>query len=187
MTGDELAAFPPAMRALHWVTAILVVVAVGLAWQVESATSHDAARRLVTAHRSVGLMIFVLTLVRLAVRLRSRVPPLPTDLSKAQRLAARASASLLYGMLFTQPIVGVLASWLHSDAVSIAGVVPLPSPFAPDRPLARSLFTLHGWIATAFLTLIALHIAAALHHHFVRRDSVLAAMLGVGAEPKREG
>jgi cytochrome b561 len=166
------------MRVMHWLTVVLLLLAFPLAWSIDQAASADEAHRLVMLHRSVGVILLVLTLARFAWRQRSRIPPLPSDLPWWQRLAARANAMALYVLLLTQPVLGLAASWMHGDRVVILGGLSLPALLPLDRPSGRWLFWLHGWVAVLLLLLIAIHVAAALYHHFVRRDDVLSGMLG---------
>lgn len=128
-------------------------------------------------HRSFGLTILGLTAFRLAWRQRTPVPPLPADVPPLQRIAARASVAALYVLLGSQPVLGVVGSLLHGDRVTVFGAVVLPALLPFNRPLARQVPWLHGWTALLPLALIGLHVAAALHHHFVRRDAVLSGML----------
>jgi cytochrome b561 len=173
--------YPTAMRVMHWLTVALLLLAYPLAWSIDAASSVDEAHRLVMLHRSVGVTILLLTLVRFTWRQRSTIPPLPSDLPWWQRLAARANALGLYVLLVMQPLLGLAASWMHGDHIVILGGVELPTLLPLDRPLGRLLFWLHGWVATLILLLIGVHVAAALYHHFVRRDDVLSGMLGTRA------
>jgi cytochrome b561 len=165
------------MQAMHWVTVALLCCAYPVAWMIDSAISQPEAARLLMLHRSFGVAILLMTILRLGIRRQARIPPLPADLPAIQRVAARASAALLYALLIVQPLLGFAASLLHGDHVVLFGNLELPVRVTVDKPLAHRLFELHGWIALALLGLIGLHAAAALHHHFVRKDSVLAGML----------
>jgi cytochrome b561 len=167
---------PCGIRVLHWLTAALLLFAYPLAWSVEAASSAEVAQRLLMLHRSLGVTILALTLARLAWRLSRPVPALPPDLPAWQRLAARANALGLYLLLLAQPALGLAASWFHGDRLVLFGI-GLPMLAAPDRPLGRLLFRLHGTAAILLLALVAVHVAAALYHHFVRRDEVVSGML----------
>jgi len=119
----------------------------------------------------------LLTGVRLAFRQRTRVPPLPADVPAVQRLAAHANVIALYAVLIVQPLLGLVASMLQGDRIILFGSFVLPPLLPADRALAHQVFQVHGWTALLLLALIGLHMAAALYHHFVRRDEVLAGML----------
>ncbi len=174
------------MRAMHWLTVALLLFAYPLAWLVDDVPSADQAHRLIVLHRTFGLTLLLLTLVRFAWRQwsRARIQPLPADLPGWQRFAARANAMGLYVLLLAQPALGLAASWLHGDRIVIPGGIEFASPLSPDRPTARVLFGLHSWVSILLLMLVGAHVAAALYHRFVRRDDVLAGMLGAGG-PRR--
>jgi cytochrome b561 len=182
----EAPGYSRAMQAIHWTTLALLLCACLAAWMIDGAESRDQAARLVMLHRSLGTTILLITLIRLAIRRRTRIPPLPAGLPAAQRVAARASAILLYALLGMQPLLGLAASQLHGDRVVLFGAIRLPPWLPVNKPLAHDLFQLHGWTALALLLLIGLHAAAALHHHFVRKDAVLAGMLP-GVRPLTAG
>jgi cytochrome b561 len=166
------------MRAMHWLTVALLLFAYPLAWSVEQAQSAEVAARLLMLHRSVGVTVLLLTLVRLVWRGRDPRPALPSDLPAWQRWAAQANVAGLYLLLLAQPSLGLLASWLHGDRMLLYGFIHLPVVAVPDRGLSRLLFRLHGEVALALLALIGLHVGAALHHLLVRRDAVMSGMLG---------
>lgn len=165
------------MQAIHWTTLTLLLSACLAAWMVDGAASREQAAWLVMLHRSLGMTILLMTPIRLAIRQRTRIPPLPDGLPAVQRIAARVSAALLYLLLTLQPLLGLTASQLHGDRVQLFGTFALPAWLPVNKPLAHQVFELHGWTAMAMLLLIGLHAAAALYHHFVRRDAVLAGML----------
>lgn len=163
------------MRVLHWISVALMIVVYSLAFSIETASSPEQARSILMLHRSVGAIIMIVTLCRLLVRFGSPVPHLPQDLPWWQVIAARANILGLYLLLLLQPTLGLSASWLHGDHVAFFGLT-VPSPLWIDRPLSRTLFALHTDVGFALLALIAMHIGAALFHHFVRRDDVLLSM-----------
>ena len=165
------------MRAMHWTTVVLLSAAYCAIWKAGAAATGANADWLAMLHRSFGVTTLALTLVRLGWRQRTKVPPLPTDLSVPQRLGARAGVVLLYGFLVSQPLLGLAGSMLHGDRITVFGNLVVPSPLPVDRALARLTFQLHGWVASLILAVVAVHMAAALHHHFVRRDEVLSGML----------
>jgi cytochrome b561 len=97
-----------------------------------------------------------------------------------QLRAAAVSHALLYGLLLVIPISG----WLHSSATGVQvvylGLVPLPDLVARDRELGKVLQTVHETLNFTLLAVVCLHVAAALKHHFVDRDTVLTRMLPAG-------
>ena len=166
-----------AMQIMHWVTVALLFGAYLLAWAAGNAETGVEAAWLVMLHRSFGLTILALTAIRFAWRQRSRVPPLPADVPAIQQLAARASAMGLYVLLALQPLLGLTASMLHGDRILVFGGIVAPSFLPADPAFAHQVFEMHGWTALLLLALIGVHSGAALYHHLIRRDEVLAGML----------
>ena len=179
--GDpELRVFDPVIRSLHWLTLFLVITIFALAFSIELASSREEAVALIQLHRSLGVTVWVVTLGRLVWRQFARFPDWPADMPQPMRLAAQWSEQALYALLLTQPILGLLWTNAYGDRVDLFFVGKLPALIGPDRPLAKQLGEVHTTVGFLLLGLIALHAAAALYHHFWRRDDTLEAMLPNG-------
>jgi len=165
----------PAIRGAHWATVVLIGAAYGLAWSLQGASSREQATWLLMLHRSAGVTILLLTIIRLGFRFRTTLPSLPDDLPRWQRLAAKSSEAGLYIGLFGQPILGIVGSVMRGNAILFG--LPVPALIAPNRQLAREILGLHGIFSWCLLALIVLHAFAAMQHHFVRGDDVLVRML----------
>lgn len=166
-----------AMRTMHWASASLLIGSYATAWTVSLATSNAATMQLIRLHRAFGVLILAVTVIRFVWRRRTRMPELPADLPLPQRVAARAAVIGLYTLLVLQPLLGLTASMLHGDRLLLPGGLVVPNLLPVDRHLAHVVFEVHGNVALLLLGLIGMHAAAALYHHFVRRDDVLAGML----------
>lgn len=175
---DDDSVYPLLTRCMHWLTVILLLGVFALAWIAPGIEDDDWRHQLVDIHRWLGLLILLLALIRLPLWLRNlqRVL-LPADLPIWQRQAARGVQLLLLVLLLVQPLLG----WLHSNAgghaVSFFGLFHLPDLVAEDEAFADQTIEWHETTGWLILILAALHIAAALYHHFIRRDGVLASML----------
>jgi cytochrome b561 len=164
-------------QTLHWLIAALVVVMFGLGWYMGDLPLGPRKLELYQLHKSIGLTIFALAVLRLCWRLTHPAPPLPAHMAPWERAAARTSHALLYAMLLIQPMIGFLQSNAANFPVVVWDVLPLPALIAPDEPLADRLVDVHEWGARIILFLVLLHIAAALRHHFWLKDDVLRRML----------
>jgi cytochrome b561 len=149
---------------------------------------------LVQLHKSIGLTVLVLSVIRLAWRLINPVPPLPAGMNAFQRLAAHASHFLLYFLIIAIPLSG----W----ALVSSSPLGLPTLYfgwfewphigfladltrAQKAPLRHDFGAIHVYLAWSAIVLVPIHIAAALYHQFVRRDGVLKRMLpGTSLETK---
>jgi cytochrome b561 len=164
------------MQFVHWTTFLVLTATFATAWLTRYADTREQVIGLVQLHRSLGLTTLCITACRLMWRFVARIPRLPEDLPRLQRLAARTNEYALYALLLLQPSLG----FLHSNAAGEPVVYflgTIPSLLAPDRVLARQLFMAHDFVAKILSGLIALHVVAALFHHFVRSDDVLRTML----------
>jgi cytochrome b561 len=170
--------YPLAMRVLHWGTVALLLFSYAAAWSIEQAQSAQGAALLLMVHRSVGATLFLVTLVRLIVRLSSERPSLPADIPVWQRWGAHGNEFALYCLPLLQPALGFAASWLHGDRILLFGFISLQGAWK-DRALSSQLFLFHGVVALLLLVLIGLHVGAALYHLVVRRDNVMSSMIGV--------
>jgi cytochrome b561 len=169
--------FDQATRLLHWLTAGLMLSVFVLVFSTDLANSRASYTALLQLHRSVGLTIWVVTLLRLAWRHFAKYPDWPSDMPQTMLVAAMASEYALYALLLAQPILGILQTNAHGDHVNLFFIGQLPALIEKNRPLAQQLLTAHKAVGFSLLGLIALHVSAALFHHFWRRDDTLAAML----------
>jgi cytochrome b561 len=165
------------MQFIHWTTFLLLTATFAAAWLIRYADTREQVNGLVQLHRSLGLTTLCVTACRLMWRFVARIPPLPRDLSRLQRLVARTNECALYALLLLQPGLGFLHSNAAGKPVVVYFLGAIPSLVAPDRVLARQLFMAHDFVAKLLLALIALHVVAALFHHFIRGDDVLRTML----------
>ena len=159
---------------LHWLIAALVVTQVALITVYESTESRD----FVNAHKSVGLTILVLTLVRLGWRIANPAIPLPDTMRRWERLLARATHVLFYVFMIGMPLAGWAASSAAGRDILWFGLFPWPLlPIGGGREVAGQLMDMHELAAKALYVLLALHVAGALKHHFIDRDNVLHRMI----------
>jgi cytochrome b561 len=182
----ELRAFDPLIRLLHWLTLFLVATAFVLAFSIDLAPSKEEAGVIIQLHRSFGVTVWVVTLIRLIWRQFSRFPNWPANMPQLMRFAAHWSEYALYAFLMIQPILGLLHTNAHGDRVNLFFLGQLPSLIGYNRPLARQLLEVHKMVGILLLGLISVHASAALYHHFWRRDDTLAAMLTQGTRRRYE-
>jgi cytochrome b561 len=176
-SNSTLRVFDRTTRLMHWLTAGLMLLVFGLAFSIDLATSRSSHTVVLQLHRSVGLTVWVLTMGRLVWRHFAKYPNWPSDMSQTMRVAAMASEYALYALLLTQPILGLLQTSAHGDHVNLFFIGQLPALIEKNRLLAEQLLSVHKSVGFALLGLIALHVSAALFHHFWRRDDTLTAML----------
>lgn len=166
--------YHPALVVLHWVLAVLLLVSLGMGSLVLSEMPNTMPEKLqaLQGHMVAGGLIFVLTVVRLFLRVKTRHPPAATTgapvLDKLAGLAHWALYLLVFAMVVSG---GAMAASLGLPAVVFGGQGTLPPDFHVSAARAA-----HGWLSAFLAMLILLHVAAALFHQFVRRDGLLSRM-----------
>lgn len=168
-------------RALHWLMALMILTMLFVGAGMVASVSERHAW-LLALHKPLGAAILVLAVLRLALRLWHRPPPLPRDLSAAQRFAAHASHWLLYALMLAMPLIGWAMLSAGGYPVELGAGIRLP-PIAPFDPgWFAALRWLHRTLAYALFALVLMHLGAALHHGLIRRDGVLRSMLWLRRE-----
>ncbi|TXN02760.1 cytochrome b [Methylobacterium sp. WL64] len=179
MTTDRTR-FTGGQRLLHWSMAACIIamffIGVGMV-----STIMPTYVPLLATHKTLGVAIFVLALIRLAVRARSGSPPLPADLPAPMKLAAHLSHYGLYALMFAMPLLGWAMLSAGAYPVVLYGGLRLPAILPQNAALHTLLWNAHFYLAFAFFALVLTHVAAALFHALVRRDGVFEAMAPVGS------
>ena len=128
-------------------------------------------------HKSLGVTIFVLMVLRIITRFTAGAPAPEPTLNRFQRAASSAVHGLLYLLLILMPINGYIANSLFGATTPVFGLFEIPPLLAKNEAFADSIFTVHRLMGFAVLGLAAIHIAAALQHYFIQKDGVLQRML----------
>ncbi len=173
---------------LHWLIALLIATNLGLGFYFANVMdSHDPSFfTIVQLHKSIGLTVLTLSVLRLGWRLVNPIPPLPNDFSASMRFLARGTHYLFYILIIAVPLLGWatasssprgtptmyfgLFQWPHLPVLSTL-------PRAAKRQYVEILGDTHAYLAYSALGLLGLHVGAAFWHHLVRHDSVLKRML----------
>lgn len=158
-------------RWLHWIMAALVLLMIpaGLI-MVQKGLSRPVQDALFLFHKNIGVILFVLLIIRLIYRLRNQPPDLPNTLPAWQRQAARLSHLALYLLLIVMPVSGYVR--VRADRFPIEGLdaLGIGTLLPKSETLANAASAVHQAAAFGLIALIALHIAAALQHALLRRD-----------------
>ena len=182
MLGNTRERWGSVQIGLHWTMAALILLVqmpagIAMVWSSPGTLQNT----LYNIHKNVGLIIFLLAVVRLVWRWRHPVPLLPADLPAWQARAARATHALLYGLLFALPITGFLYTAMGGFPVPLLMIWDLAKLVPVNKPVAEIFQSLHIALTFVLYLTAALHVAGALQHHLVRRDGVLARMLSTRA------
>jgi cytochrome b561 len=129
-----------------------------------------------TLHESLGFVVLLTTLLRLAYRFLATTPA-PICAPEWMHQSAQITRFLLYFLLVFVPLSAILGSWIEGHSLSFYLVAAVPSPWATSQALGGTILRLHKLAGDAIMWLAGVHAAAALFHHFILRDNVLRSMI----------
>lgn len=166
-------------KLLHWLLALAIVLTFSFGlYMVELPFSPQRLKQY-NWHKWAGMTILLLSCARLLWRLTHPAPALPAHLPTWQRWASSGTHALMYALFFAIPLVG----WTYSSALGfpivLYGVIEMPDFVSRDTELAETLKLIHKVLAYSLAALVVLHVLAALQHHFILKDGLLARM-GLG-------
>lgn len=164
---------------MHWSVALLVFALFGLGvWMVDLGYYSSWRQTAPALHKSFGLLLFALLLLRWLWRFCSPLPAPLSSYSRLTRLAAKFGHSLLFFGLFAVLVAGYLISTADGRGISLFGWFEVPALFAAFNNQEDIAGWVHKYLAWALVIFAGLHALAALKHHFIDRDSTLKRMLG---------
>jgi cytochrome b561 len=164
-------------KFFHWTVAALILAQIALGVAAVAWRLSPLKLELFVWHKSIGMLILALMLVRLAWRLAGRAPGLPPQTPAWERSAAHASHVLLYALAIALPLSGWVINSAAAVPFSVFWLVPLPAIVAPDEHLEDLAKLAHFSLLAALCLVLVVHIGAALRHHLIKRNDVLLRML----------
>lgn len=172
-------------QLFHWAIVALIITQFVLASKAEALPLGLAKIAVLAQHKSVGMTVFGLAIVRLLWRFMNPVPPMPASTPGWQRVAAHISHGALYALILITPLFGWMMSSARNFPVSYFGLFTFPDLVQPDKQLYEFFRDAHVLLAQAMFFVALLHALAALKHHFFERDNVLRRMLPVRLKSDR--
>jgi cytochrome b561 len=167
-------------QSLHWLIVLLIIMQWVIMQRAEALPMGSDKIFAIGMHKSFGMTVFALAIIRLVWRWANPVPTLDGLAKKWERVLAGLSHLLLYGLIFAMPLTGWLMSSARNFPVSWFGVFTFPDLVAPDKALYERMNDLHHALFLALLVVALLHVAGALKHQFIDRNEVLRRMLPFG-------
>jgi cytochrome b561 len=164
-------------RAFHWATVALLLAIIPIGLVMGALPRGTLQNVCFITHESLGLTVLGLTVLRFLWRLRHAPPPPSADLTPLEQRASRGVHALLYGLLLVMPATGYLFVTFSGIDVHYFGLMRVPALVEQDKPTGELFLAIHVSLQWAIYALAAMHIGAALHHHFRRRNDVLTRML----------
>ncbi|MBF0583167.1 MAG: cytochrome b [Magnetococcales bacterium] len=169
--------FDGVARFLHWGMAVWLTGMVGWGFYAAQLDFYDPLyHRALAWHRSMGLLLFVVVLIRLGWRLGHRPAPLPDSVPRWQQRAAHWTQRALYLLMGLLPLTGYGISTADGRGVSLFGWWELPTLLPLDKGREEWMGTVHLVLVLLFCLFVLMHVAAAFKHHFINRDGVLRRM-----------
>jgi len=164
-------------KAFHWLIAALIVTQFTLAYMADDLPIGAHKLALLARHKSFGMTVLMLAILRLLWRLRHRPPELPDHMTPLERKLARATHIAFYVLLFAMPLTGWLMSSAKNYSVSWFGLFTWPNLIGKNETAFDVLRATHDTLSFILFSIAVLHILAALKHHFWNKDNVLLRML----------
>lgn len=164
-------------QLFHWVIAVLIIWAFYIGWNMTDLEISPEMFATYNFHKSLGLTILALALLRLGWRLANGSPRLPDGMSGVERKLAHLTHWGLYGILLVMPLSGWLLTSAAGVPVNYFGLGTVPMLLGSDEPLSETLGAVHDILSKLLLVLFALHVLGALKHHFISKDNTLRRMI----------
>ncbi|MFH1804484.1 MAG: cytochrome b [Pseudomonadota bacterium] len=163
-------------KTFHWVMAVLFVLMFAIGWYMDLLPLGLEKLEWMSRHKSIGIGILFLAVLRIIWRASESTPDAISNRTWEKR-AAKIAHIALYAVMLAMPMTGWLMSSAANFSVSVFGLFTLPDLVAPDKDLFAALSYTHWLLSWGIVALVGLHVAAALKHHFMDRDSTLRRML----------
>lgn len=164
-------------KLFHWLMALSIFAMFGLGLWMHELPNSPQKFEWYGIHKSVGALLLLLVLLRFIWRQMNKVPTLPSEMKRHEKLGAHLGHAGLYALMFVLPLSGWIMSSAAGFSVSVFGWFTLPNLVSSNKALLETLKEVHELLAFAIIGLAAIHAGAALYHHFVKKDNVLRRMM----------
>jgi len=178
--ASDTARYSKVAISLHWLIALMIIglIVFGILMTNPETPNRFALYQL---HKSFGICVLILSVLRLLWRLGHKPPALPSGMKSWEVAAAKFTHIAFYIIMIGMPLLGwaMVSSTETVIPTKIFKMIPWPDmPGLPrDKAVSDIFKNLHHWLGKGTILLIALHVGAALKHHFVNKDTVLARMI----------
>jgi cytochrome b561 len=169
--------YPPTSKLLHWLIAACVLTTAPVAILMVRIGEGPVQNTLYNLHKSLGVLILVLMVLRLINRLVAGAPVPDPKIEPWQHTVSSIVHGSLYVLLLAMPVVGYFANSAYGASTPFFGLFDLPPIVGHNEALSTQLFAIHRWTGWLVILLALMHIGAALQHHFIHGDNVLRRML----------
>ncbi|MDB5957884.1 cytochrome b [Ramlibacter sp.] len=160
---------------LHWVLAALITFMAGLGWFMMTVEEEPGGERYFDLHKSIGLIVFTLVVLRILWRIFHRPQPLPSAIPRWQVRLSELVQWLLYVVMVLLPLTGILGASYSKAGLQFFGIA-LPRWVTPAKATAQQLFDIHSTLVWVTVALLVLHVLGGLKHLLIDRDEVFGRM-----------
>jgi cytochrome b561 len=175
--GTRTGGYPTSSKWLHWAVAACVLITIPVAIAMNQVSEGPMQDTLYNLHKSLGVLILLLMILRLINRLMVGAPAPDPTIARWQKAASSAVHGLLYVLLFVMSVAGYIANSAYGAKTPFFGLFELPMIVGKNEALSEKLFAFHKYTGWLVAVLVLVHIGAALQHHLIHRDNVLRRML----------
>lgn len=177
MSVTPSTAYRPAARALHWISALLVIATfpAGVI-MLQEGLSRPVQNSLFMFHKNIGVVILLLVLARIAYRMANPPPPLPASISTMQARIAGVVHVLLYVFLIVMAVSGYVRVVAGGFPLEVWDALGVPRLVPESKELAAQAKAIHATARFALFALILAHVGAAIYHAVVLKDGVVSRM-----------
>ena len=163
-------------KSLHWLLFLMLTFSIVAGNFLASLPKGAEKLQVAGMHKSFGVVILMLILLRLVWRLINETPRLPNETTAGEAFIAKAMHWGLYVLMFAQPLSGIMMSQAAGFPVSFFGFFEFPVFLDKNPELAKTFLTIHGTVWILLVIAVIGHAGAALRHHFIKKDNVLKQM-----------
>ncbi len=164
-------------KTFHWGMALLILAMLVLGWVAATWPRSPTKLSLFYWHKSTGILLLALVVLRIAWRVLEHPPETPAGSTRREKRLAKGVHLGLYGLMLAMPLSGWVINSAANYPLKVFGLFALPKIVATNRAAQHLAQDAHLILFWALAALLVLHVAAALQHHFVRRNDVLIRML----------
>ena len=175
--GTRTDHYPATSKLLHWLVAACVLITAPVAIAMTRVSEGPTQDALYNLHKSLGVLIVVLMVLRLINRLAVGAPIADPGIKPWQKTVSSAVHASFYVLLLAMPVVGYIANSAYGASTPFFGLFSIPPIVDKNETLATPLFAIHRWAGWFLIVLVLTHVGAALYHYFIRGDNVLQRML----------
>ncbi len=169
--------YPLAIRITHWLMALLIIALLTVGLIMTGISRSDSLHKtLYGLHKSFGVVVLCLWLLRVCLRLKLGVPALPEAIPATDKKLAYSGHYLFYLFMIAMPLSGILMTNAFGFPVSFFGF-ELPRLIGADKPMGQIFRDFHGYAAYALIGLIGLHVAGVIKHRLKERVNLLQRMI----------